>query len=116
MAVIETAEKTPWQIEHEYLHSFHDGDIVRWKAEKCFNDYDRSERFICRKPRPDTDGHCLIESIAPEPVSVDCHGHLPCAMTRIEYLEHAEVDIDLMPYRVAVDGCGRTIVNMKENI
>lgn len=114
-----TADKTMTPEMQAYLHnhSFHDGDIAKWGESHCHNDFDRSERFIVRMPRPDYDGRCLIESIAPDPVFVDCHGHLSHAWTRIAYIEHADEDaanLDLDRYAV-IDGSHQTVVNPEEH-
>lgn len=95
--------------EYLHIHSFHDGDVVRWADSQCFNDYDRSQRFICRGPRPDADGRCYIEEIAPD-AHVDCHGHLSRALTHLDYIEYADEEIDVSAYAV-VDGFGATIVD-----
>ena len=103
---------TPEMRAYLHDHSFHDGDVAKWGERHCHNDYDRSERFIVRAPRPDGDGRCMIESVAPEPL-VDCHGHLSGAWTRLEYIEHADEDagaLDLGRYAVT-DGCHRTVVD-----
>ena len=108
---------TPEMRAYLHDHSFHDGDVAKWGERHCHSDYDRSERFIVRRPRPDSDGQCMIESIAPAPVFVDCHGHLSCAWTKLAYIEHADEDAETLglgEYAVT-DGCHQTVVRPEEH-
>ena len=78
--------RTQAEINRDQIASFKDGDIVRWKDSMCHDSYDRSERFLYRWS--DEEGRCMIERIAPEPVPVDVHGHLPRAFTHVGNLRH----------------------------
>lgn len=111
MATHETEhEMTPEMQEHLHIHSFHDGDAVRWRDGHFSDEYEASERFILRTPRPDGDERCIIERIAPDFLA-DCHGHLPRATTSLHYIEHADdVDMSRIESRIAKVVGGTSIV------